>query len=213
MPEIFVSCPQCERPLRVPDALLGRPAKCPACGLTFAVPAGGHEAPLMPVPATPSAEYDTTEQYNRPGRPPAPWQFDQEVREGANRLVTPPAVCLLITGILGILGVLANCLHAVLVLAGGGKPPGADVPDFIRKAMEMVTPETVLIESVVFGSVSLVIILGAIQMLRRRMYGLAIASSILAMINIECLCCVLGLPVGIWSLVVLLKPEVRSVFQ
>ena len=210
MPEIFVSCPQCERPLRVPDELLGRPAKCPACGLTFAVPGGGHEAPLMPVPAAPSADYDPSEPYDEPGRPPAPWQFDQEVREGANRLVTPPAVCLLITGILG---VLANCLRAVVVLTGGGQPPGADVPDFMRKAMEMVTPEMVLISSIVFGSVSLVIVLGAVQMLRRRMYGLAIASSILAMINIECLCCVFGLPVGIWSLAVLLKPEVRSVFQ
>jgi hypothetical protein len=208
MPEIFVSCPQCERPLRVPDALRGRPAKCPACGLTFAVPAGGHEAPLMP--AAPP-EYDPSELYDEPGRPPASWQFDQNVREGANRLVTPPAVCLLITGILG---VLANCVRAVVVLAGGGgQPPGADVPDFMRKAMEMVTPEMVLISSLVFGSVSLVIVLGAIQMLRRRMYGLAIASSILAMINIECLCCVFGLPVGIWSLAVLLKPEVRSVFQ
>jgi hypothetical protein len=208
MPEIFVSCPQCERPLRVPDELLGRPAKCPACGLTFAVPAGGHEAPLMP--ATPSPEYDPSEPYDEPGRPPAPWQFDQNVREGANRLVTPPAVCLLITGILG---VLANCVRAVVVLAGGGQPPGADVPDFMRKAMEMVTPEMVLISSLVFGSVSLLIVLGAIQMLRRRMYGLAIASSVLAMINIECLCCAFGLPIGIWSLAVLLKPEVRSVFQ
>jgi hypothetical protein len=167
----------------------------------------------MPVGATPSPEYDPTEPYNEPGQSPAPWQFDQNGREGANRLVTPPAVCLLITGILGILGALANCLHAVVVLAGGGQPLGADVPDFMRKAMEMVTPEMVLKESLVFGCVSLVIILGAIQMLRRRMYGLAIASSILAMINLECLCCVLGLPVGIWSLVVLLKPQVRSVFR
>src|SRR5207245_719685 len=102
MPEIFVSCPQCERPLRVPDELVGRPAKCPACGLTFAVPSGVHEALLMPVQATRSPEYDPTEPYNVPGRHPAPRQFDQEVRQGANRLVTPPAVCLLITGILGV---------------------------------------------------------------------------------------------------------------
>lgn len=59
---------------------------------------------------------------------------------------------------------------------------------------------------------SVVTIFGGIQMRNLRLYGLAIAASIVAMLPIAGPCCCIGLPVGIWSLVVLLKPEVKSAF-
>ena len=40
MPEVILNCPQCECSLRVTEDLIGRLVKCPACGLTFSVPAG-----------------------------------------------------------------------------------------------------------------------------------------------------------------------------
>jgi hypothetical protein len=43
-------------------------------------------------------------------------------------------------------------------------------------------------------------------------YGLAMTSSILAMIPCH-VCCMVGLPIGIWALIVLLKPEVKSAFS
>jgi hypothetical protein len=45
-----------------------------------------------------------------------------------------------------------------------------------------------------------------------RSYGFAFAAAILAMIPCLTPCCVLGLPFGIWALVVLNKPEVKSQF-
>jgi hypothetical protein len=45
-----VTCPSCNRPLRVPDELLGRQVKCPACGETFRAERG--EAPRA-APAPP----------------------------------------------------------------------------------------------------------------------------------------------------------------
>src|SRR5438093_1489842 len=36
-----VTCPSCERPLRVPDELLGQQIKCPACEHTFVATASG----------------------------------------------------------------------------------------------------------------------------------------------------------------------------
>jgi hypothetical protein len=61
---------------------------------------------------------------------------------------------------------------------------------------------------------SLLILLGGIQMLRMRSYGLALFSAILA--AVPCLsgsaCCCLGEGIGIWALVVLLNPEVRAAF-
>jgi hypothetical protein len=42
----------------------------------------------------------------------------------------------------------------------------------------------------------------------------AVIASVAAMLpcTVSC-CCILGLPVGIWSLVVLMKPEVKQAFR
>jgi len=59
-----------------------------------------------------------------------------------------------------------------------------------------------------------VIIFGAVRMRQLRSYGLAVAAAILSLI--PCLsspCFVLGVPFGIWALVVLLNGEVRAAFH
>src|SRR5207302_1425162 len=128
MPEVILNCPQCQRQLRVTEDLVGRPVKCPACGLIFTVPMGGTEPQLA------------------------------------------PAICLMVAGMLGIL---ANLVHMLLILVVPQQKPGPEMPEFFRKAMEMMTPELVIIESIVFALISLVILLAGIQMLRRRMFWLA----------------------------------------
>jgi hypothetical protein len=47
--------------------------------------------------------------------------------------------------------------------------------------------------------------------LRLQYFGLVMAAVIVAMLPCQC-CCLLGLPFGIWALVVLNKPEVKSQF-
>jgi hypothetical protein len=59
---------------------------------------------------------------------------------------------------------------------------------------------------------SAVVIYGALQMKNLKNYPLAMAASIIAMIPYVSPCCCVGLPIGIWALVVLLKPEVKSAF-
>ena len=59
---------------------------------------------------------------------------------------------------------------------------------------------------------NLITALGAIQMLRRRTYGLAIVAALLALNPVNLPCCVLQLPFGIW-LVVLLRGDVRIAFR
>jgi hypothetical protein len=56
MPEI-ISCPDCDRKLRVPEDLLGKKVKCPGCGVTFTASAGGggRAAPASGGRAAPSA--------------------------------------------------------------------------------------------------------------------------------------------------------------
>ena len=58
------------------------------------------------------------------------------------------------------------------------------------------------------------ILFGAVQMMRLRRWGLAMAAAILAMIPISSsACCVFTLPVGIWALMVLKRPLVKASFH
>lgn len=58
-----------------------------------------------------------------------------------------------------------------------------------------------------------VIIYGAIQMMKGRKYGLSKAAAILAVIPFTSCCFLLGIPFGIWAIVVLSKPEVKAYFN
>jgi hypothetical protein len=57
-----------------------------------------------------------------------------------------------------------------------------------------------------------VILLAGIKMRGLESYGLCIAGSVLAVLPCNVCCCV-GLVIGIWSLVVLSREEVKSAFQ
>ncbi|MBY0523994.1 MAG: hypothetical protein K2R98_11380 [Gemmataceae bacterium] len=58
-----------------------------------------------------------------------------------------------------------------------------------------------------------VIILGSIKMRQLQAYPLAVTASILSLIPQVSPCCCFTLPFGIWALVVLMKPEVKSAFH
>ena len=57
------------------------------------------------------------------------------------------------------------------------------------------------------------ILFGATKMKKLESYGLAMTVSIIAMIPCISPCCIVGLPIGIWALVVLSKPEVKGAFH
>ncbi len=54
---------------------------------------------------------------------------------------------------------------------------------------------------------------GGLKMKNLENYGLAMAASIIAVIPCFGSCCCIGIPVGIWSLIVLNKPEVKAAFR
>jgi hypothetical protein len=57
------------------------------------------------------------------------------------------------------------------------------------------------------------VLYGAIQMKRMRSYGMALAAAIVAAIPMLGPCCIVGIPFGIWAIVVLSKPEVKRAFE
>jgi hypothetical protein len=102
-------------------------------------------------------------------------------------------------------------LSLILQLAGvaipgmpGGAAPGEQMFQFMTGAVGILMGVLAL---AVYG----VAIWGALQMRELKNWQLSVVSSILVMLPCS-LCCIFGLPVGIWSLVVLMRPEVKSAF-
>ncbi len=66
---LTISCPSCQRTLRVPQTLLGQSVKCPSCSVTFTAPEQVEEsAPLRPAPPPPPSLEDDYRDEPRPSR-------------------------------------------------------------------------------------------------------------------------------------------------
>src|SRR5260221_14417428 len=75
----------------------------------------------------------------------------------------------------------------------------------------VLAPLVLLVQAISFG-IGIVIIVGAVKMMRLRSHGFATVASVLAMLP-----CgpawLLGLPMGIWSLIVLNRQNVKAAFD
>lgn len=159
------------------------------------------------------------------------WPMDDTYRQHARQRVAGPATGLIVLGIFGlvlpaifvVLGMAAffavpQWLDASAIPHGFGWPsspvaaagalgvplgaapaPGAAEVQFLQLPCGFLS--------------SIVILWGGIWMKNLRSYGLAMAASILAMVPCFSPCCLLGLPIGIWALVVLSEPGVKAAFS
>jgi hypothetical protein len=124
--------------------------------------------------------------------------------------VSGPAIGLIITAILGLLANLVGLLWQMVGGRAAGPPPGMNpqMEQFFK-----VYTTFGMVSSVIAVALAVLILLGALKMKKLESYGFAMTASIVAMIPCISPCCLLGLPIGIWSLVVLAKPEVKSAFH
>lgn len=141
-----------------------------------------------------------------PYRPPqqTPVSPDQAIAELAG-----PSIGLMVTAIIGAclqaFGLFFNMLGAGLssFTAGG---PEEQILSYFSGGVGVASS---LIGLLIAG----LIIYAAIEMRNLRQWALAMAASILAMVPCISPCCLIGLPMGIWSLIVLLKPEIKAAFR
>jgi hypothetical protein len=142
-------------------------------------------------------------------------------RSAALSEVKGPAISLLI---IAIFGLLLAAYYLVMGLIGFANPHAMDLPDvgnpefqkLLNKAVESSYGVLGIVHAIVGGIVGLTILLGALKMQKLENYSWAFAASILVMIPCLNPCCcltVVGIPLGIWSLVVLNKPAVKSQFH
>jgi GYF domain 2 len=135
-------------------------------------------------------------------------------REAALQRVKGPAVALMVTAILYIILVVASW---ILLSAFGPKlqqfysemPNGAQM----QKMLQSTNGPFAVAGDVLGLALSILILVGAVKMRSLRSYEFSITAAIVAMLPCVTPCCLIGLPFGIWALVVLTKPEVKSHFS
>ena len=133
-------------------------------------------------------------------------------REAALQAVKGPAIALIIIAGLGAAYYAFSGIFALFV--GGAMfhqqmPP--DISPQLKAFIEGAQGPLAGVVNLMIAALNGFVLFGAIKMMRLQSYGLVMAATIAAMLPCQC-CCLFGLPFGIWALVVLNKPEVKSHF-
>jgi phage FluMu protein Com len=228
-------CAQCGRLLRTADDTAGKPAQCPECGAITTIPVPGAAIPPTSgsAPESPFAAGGggaagaggsspfgpSGPQAGPAGEPQNPYQSPTQygtvptyagVDPTAASRVGGPATALIVTAGLGIaMQVIGLIAH--LAQFGFQQHMHAGGPDAMM--FSMLNSGIGLISGAVGIIIGLVIIVGAMKMKNLESYSFAMAAAIIAMIPCISPCCVLGLPFGIWALVVLNDPTVKAAFR
>ncbi len=126
--------------------------------------------------------------------------------------VSGPSIGLLVTGIIG--GVFSIIVLFMSFLGTSLSSLMADrFDEFDDRYVELYEGAAGIASSLIGILVAAFIIYAALKMKELTQYGLCMAASILAMIPCISPCCIIGLPIGIWCLIVLTKPEVKTAFH
>jgi hypothetical protein len=143
---------------------------------------------------------------NNPYAPPSAYgPSGNSGREYALNKVRPVALTMLIvTGVmmaLVLVGIILNFLGVGFAAANN------------QQAAQFMLQGTVGIISGFVGlAVGGVVIYGCMQMMKLESYGFAMAACIISMIPCISPCCVTGIPLGIWGIMVLGDPQVKAAF-
>jgi hypothetical protein len=134
-------------------------------------------------------------------------------RDAALQLVKGPVIGLKVTAITGLVLVAAGLVMNVLTLSGFQIFPQQIYDPQMQKLFSSLGGGLGIVQSIIGGVVGVIVLIGAAKMQKLESYQFALTASIVAMLPCISPCCVLGLPFGIWALVVLNKPEVKSQFS
>jgi hypothetical protein len=126
-----------------------------------------------------------------------------------------PGITLIVLGILGVLGAIAGVLMNLLGMGGnlagmGGRESGGPMDQYIT----LMSGGLGLVLNILNVFLSALIAFGGFKMRTGESYPLALTASILCIVpcTSPC-CCLIGIPVGIWALIVLMDKDVKASFR
>jgi hypothetical protein len=138
--------------------------------------------------------------------PTLPTAAPADGRDAAARAVVGPAVGLIVAAALGAIWGLVGILALITQMAGLHSTVRSNGDD----EAALIGTGIICLLSI---PLSVVMIVGGVRLLKLRSRGLALTAAIIALIPCVWNCCVLGLPFGIWALVVMNRPEVKMHFE
>jgi hypothetical protein len=155
---------------------------------------------------------------------PDPYHRDRRRRQEAHSVLIGPAICMIVLAVINLIGALGLLGGSGFLLSMSAQefqemmteddPHALDdvinngwTVDGFRKAYGY----TVLGLGLVSGLATLILGAGGFAMLYHKLYGLAVAAAVTAILSPGGFC-VFGLGAGIWSLVALANPEERQSF-
>ena len=182
MPEV-VTCPKCERQLRVPDELIGQRVKCPTCGTNFTAAVGG-SPPDRPedYQNAPTGNQPEAVQTYREDSGRGPQANQRQARALAS--VKAPAICLLVVSVIGLLCDGFNFIRVLTM-----PPPKAEdiirvFPGFkgqekeLEDQLKMMSGPVLPVIAIVFLVLCIVTSLGSLAMLAGRMRWLSTSTHV-----------------------------------
>jgi hypothetical protein len=131
-------------------------------------------------------------------------------REAALQAVRGPALALKITAILALVMAAVSLIIHLLIVVGVHIP----VPQWNHTpahTLSAAQASIYIIGDILGATLAVLVWIGASKMAALKHHGFALTASIIAMLPCS-ICCIIGLPFGIWALVALNKPEVKSHF-
>jgi hypothetical protein len=134
----------------------------------------------------------------------------------AEAMVSGPATALMVVGIICALAAIWTVLSNVLGLGVGAFAPnrgGGGMPPQMQQWVQMTSGGVGVFLGVLGLAVSGFIIFASTKMKKLESYGMVMTATIVSMVPCISPCCCVGLPIGIWVLIVLCKPEVKSAFH
>src|SRR5262245_32586121 len=112
----------------------------------------------------------------------------------------------MIVGIIGIIALIVGILMGLLGIGMGAVQGGN------QGAMNMLSGGLGIVFRIIFIILDGVIVFGGMKMQKLQNYNISMAAAVLAIVPCVSPCCILGIPFGIWALIVLMKPEVKAAF-
>jgi hypothetical protein len=181
-----ITCPGCQKPIRVPADVLGQRAQCPFCKCHFRAPVRADDGTLSPPVLLRKNPFAQSRTY-------------------------APGVALILVGLLGMMSNGLRVAHAY----SDPEEFARQTRETFEKAGFPEAERTVRwmpLARVGFLVMGALVVGGGVAMVRRRWHGLAMIGGVSALFSVADCCCVLGFPAGGWALFVLRDPAVRAEF-
>lgn len=132
--------------------------------------------------------------------------------------VMGPAIALIVLGILGVFLTIPGFFVGFIdprLLEQMDLPIDSRARDQMNEAFQKAIEGSSIVMSLVFVVVNVFITWAGVRMLSMKSWTAAVIANVVVMIAclFQCCCCPIGLPIGVWGLVVLFDGNVKQAFE